>query len=78
MELTLKEPCPACGGSLVEKGFFPTEGEQGTVWEERECYCVQTDCPGYKVVGTIDITDLDDKLNDILDKCNDIFEKVSE
>lgn len=38
--------------------------------------CVVCGGDGKMTVGNIDITDLDDKLNDIMDKCNDIFEQV--
>ena len=33
---------------------------------------------GYNVIGSIDSTDIEDKLDDILNKCNDIFEKLNE
>jgi len=32
----------------------------------------------YLTISQIDLSDLDNKLDDIMDKCNDIFEKVNE
>ncbi len=79
MEISLKIICPTCGGSLVYSKWVQSGRKDGElVWTEFPCWCIDTEFPGYKVLGTIDISDLADTIADIQNKVNDIKQKVDE
>jgi len=67
--IKIENRCLDCGGV----GTKPTSDTNAT-----PIACTACEGTGYKEVGSIDASDIEDKFNDILDKCNDIFEKVSE
>ena len=66
--------CIKCENGIVTK-HYPDSDEQGNkVYYTEPCDCIG----GHRLAGHIDVTDIDDKLNDLMNKCNDIFEKLNE
>ena len=43
MEFVLKTICPKCNGSLVYSAWVKPDPEQGLVWTEFDCWCVDTE-----------------------------------
>lgn len=79
MEVVLKRTCPVCGGSLSYFEYVQSGNEDGElVNTEFPCPCALTPTPGFVVIGTADISDLDVKLNDIMQQNVDILEKLNE
>lgn len=70
LEIEINKTCDTCGGDGV------VSLHNYGVSENVECW--QCEGSGKLVVLTVNLDDIDLKLNDILDKCNDIFEQVSE
>jgi len=63
--------CKSCGGDGIREHVV---GD--ATWGTESCPgCNGT---GKYVSGTVDLSDLEDKVDDIMDKCNDIFNKVNE
>ena len=69
----VRKTCPHCHGS-GETPDYPDSGGSPPSGTET---C--TECNGNTtvLVFSVDLGDMDDKLDDIMDKCNDIFEEVS-
>jgi len=63
--------CQRCEGG----GKIPNVLDGGSFEAED---CVRCSGTGKYFFGTIDLSDLEDKIDDTLSKCNDIFEKVNE
>jgi DnaJ-class molecular chaperone len=63
--------CETCGGDGIREYVL---GDSS--WGDEEC--PQCEGTGKYVSGSVDLSDLDDKIDDVVDKCNDILEQVSE
>lgn len=69
----ISETCRVCFGSGVE---LTADGQGGLTNSEQPCEaCGATGKIG---VGEVDLTDLEDKLDDVIDKLADIKEKLDE
>jgi hypothetical protein len=62
--------CGVCGGDGLRPNLV------GNTWGDTTC--TRCDGVGKYLFGSIDLGDLEDKIDDLLDKCNDILEKVNE
>ena len=63
--------CDSCGGDGIRQIVTGSD-----TWGMEGCgACLTT---GKQEIGHVDLTDLEDKIDDVINKCNDIFEKVSE
>ena len=74
--IVIKEVCPRCGGTGIDKTYPSVEGVP-------EKPCENCDAIGVREIGFSEdldtrLADLEDKVNDVLDKVNDIKEKVDE
>jgi hypothetical protein len=80
MDVKFKKVCPICRGTQVYRRLECEieEGDHNWSMHESPCKCIETDDPGYEVVGFIDTSDLADTVADILSKVNDIKEKLDE
>ena len=78
--MDITKTCPACNGDLVDPQFIQGGMEDGElVWDgEAPCRCTETDTPGIEIIGTIDLSDLTDTVNDILNEVKSVKEKVDE
>lgn len=69
--ITLEIKCRRCAGTGLESDSdgYPGAGNVS---------CIACDGDGLYSFGTLDLSDLEDKIDDIMGKCNDIKEKVDE
>jgi len=79
------KPCPTCKGTLIEGRYIQTgvneeDGRPLFIWDGTfPCtLCLNWETPGAEVIMTINLSGIEDKIDDIQDKLNDILERLRE
>jgi DnaJ-class molecular chaperone len=71
MAYEILSDCESCGGDGIREHVVGN-----STWGTESC--PPCDGTGKYVSGTVDLSDLEDQIDDIINKCNDILEKVNE